>query len=219
MENPEHDRKDEKTKHEKDQEKRAQREQERKQVSHQEHRRSTTKKIGIYVAAALLVIGIGYGLFSWLGGQPTTTGNVSAEGIPDYPIHWHPDLRIIINGEPQIIPVNVGISPSYHAPVHTHTTDGVLHIESISPTAEILRLGYFFEKVWNKRLTDTCIFEYCNEGDNVVRVFVDGKQITDPTNHIMRDKQSILVLYGPMSEDASKYYEGYVPPTPGDIRM
>ena len=43
--------------------------------------------------------------------------------------HSHPDLSIKINGIGQSIPItdtNPGCSP----PIHTHTTDGVLHIET-----------------------------------------------------------------------------------------
>ena len=44
--------------------------------------------------------------------------------------HSHPTLSITINGSSVGIPANVGIGGACNHPIHTHTADGVLHVET-----------------------------------------------------------------------------------------
>ncbi len=44
--------------------------------------------------------------------------------------HAHPNLAIVINGTSITIPAGVGIQGACNKPIHTHATDGVLHVET-----------------------------------------------------------------------------------------
>ncbi len=44
--------------------------------------------------------------------------------------HSHPSLSITINGSSVSIPPGVGIGGACNHPIHTHTADGVLHVET-----------------------------------------------------------------------------------------
>lgn len=46
--------------------------------------------------------------------------------------HYHPHLRIIINGNEVPVPANIGVDPATGAmsALHTHETDGTIHIEA-----------------------------------------------------------------------------------------
>ncbi len=130
------------------------------------------------------------------------TGAVGSEGfIPNYPIHWHPHLRIVINGEEQIIPANIGITGSRHEPIHTHEIDGIIHVENTNPTPENMRLAYFF-RIWGKKFSKDCIFEFCNSEEGTVKFYVNGKESDLFENYIYRDGDELLIEYGPSTATA-----------------
>jgi hypothetical protein len=97
----------------------------------------------IGVPATLIVI-----VFVFVSSQPhvTAINSVSNSEVPEFPIHWHPHLEIVINGQQQTIPANLGLTGGIHSPTHTHDSTGVLHYENDRPNFENMRLGYFFEK-------------------------------------------------------------------------
>ena len=150
-------------------------------------------------ASLLLAIAVYFAfLIPHQGGDHTIsagTGAVGAEGfIPNYPIHWHPHLRIVINGEELTIPANIGMSGSIHEPVHTHETDGIIHVENGNPTSENMRLAYFFS-LWGKKFNKDCIFEYCNSGNSTVKFSVNGEPRDTFENYIFRDADEVLIEY------------------------
>jgi len=104
------------------------------------------KKIRNWVIAIFAVALIGWGVFAVLDND-TPTGQ--AVNIPKNPIHWHPDLTIIIDGEEELIRSGIGMEGG-HKPTHTHETDGTIHLENNRPTAKTMTVGYFFQ-VWKKR--------------------------------------------------------------------
>lgn len=121
-------------------------------------------------------------------------------------IHWHPTLSIVIDGESQEIPDNIGLIGG-HKPIHTHNdeadlkeTGGVeaghkpLHLEFDSAVkADDIRLGVFF-KTWGKTFNSQCIFDYCADS-GAIGMFVNDKLNTDFDNYIMRDKDKIEIVY------------------------
>lgn len=117
---------------------------------------------------------------------------------PSEEIHWHPSLEIIINGEKQKIPENVGITNSAHFPIHTHedADSGVLHMENSDPTKKTVTLGYFFE-VWGKTFNETCIFDYCtsNDSESELKMFVNGKENSEFQNYFMQEGDNIRIEY------------------------
>ncbi len=112
--------------------------------------------------------------------------------VSDTPIHWHPHLRIIINGEEQIIPANIGLG-AVESPIHTHETDGILHMENEHPSADTVVLGYFF-KVWGKAFNKECIFEYCTDKGSL-KMTVNGKENNEFEKYFMQDKDEIVIEY------------------------
>ncbi len=127
--------------------------------------------------------------------------------IPKKPIHWHPKLKIVIKGEEQFIPPNIGISIGNNidnqisgmrrmSPAHTHESDGTIHLENDRPwlKPETLTLGYFF-KVWGKNFNSSCIFEYCNNKNETLKITVNGKENFEFDKYIMHDKDEIIIEY------------------------
>jgi len=125
----------------------------------------------------------------------TATGEFAAEGfIPSFPIHWHPNLRIVINGEEQIVSGNIGNIGGRLQPIHTHEANGRLHIEISNPTPENMRLSNFFN-VWRKPFNKDCIFEFCNGEEGTVKFFVNGEPSDLFENYIFADLDELLIEY------------------------
>jgi hypothetical protein len=97
--------------------------------------------------------------------------------------HYHPQLRIIINGEEVPVPANIGVDPATGAmsALHTHETDGTLHIEA-DRTGEVFTLGQLFIQ-WGVKLTPTQIGGVQAKGGQQVTVISNGAPVTgDPMN-------------------------------------
>lgn len=97
--------------------------------------------------------------------------------------HIHVRLTIFVNGQPRSVPAGVGFSQpqvqqTAHGPVvgsgacvswlHTHTTDGIVHIES--PIVRTYTLGNFFD-IWRQKLSRTQV----GPAKGTVTVLVNGK--------------------------------------------
>lgn len=109
-------------------------------------------------------------------------------------LHSHQHIRIFIKGNSIQVPSEIGSPPQYITTIHTHDTTGEIHIES--PTVQTFTLGQFFD-VWGVRFSSKCIGSYCEDQQNSVKVFVDGKAVTgDPRTMALADQQEIVVAYG-----------------------
>ena len=157
----------------------------------------------IYIV--LLVIILIFGSFFLLFRSSNKTPNTS--GVPQQPIHWHPKLKIIIKGEGQFISSNIGINIGNNidnqisgmrmSPIHTHESDGTIHLENNKPwlKPETLTLGYFF-KVWDKNFNSSCIFEHCNGENGKLATTVNDKPNYEFDKYVMRDRDEIVIEYG-----------------------
>ncbi|MBI4095975.1 MAG: hypothetical protein HY438_03885 [DPANN group archaeon] len=151
--------------------------------------RSKLLKRSAYIGVPLLLI---VAAFAFISSQPPVNGNsISGSDIPKNPIHWHPTLTIIINGQQEAIPANLGLSGA-HQPVHTHDGTGVIHYEINNPTPENMPLHYFFDKVWRKPFNGTCILDYCN---GTLKMYVNGRENFEFENYIPKDKDDIRIEF------------------------
>src|SRR6185503_7306311 len=108
--------------------------------------------------------------------------------------HIHPHLRIIINGEEQTIPTNVGIDANCMHSLHTHDNSGVVHVES--PKKEDFTLADFFS-IWKKDYTTSKILDQTVSADSQLQLFVDGKEVTTGPETVVQDRTSYVIMFGP----------------------
>ncbi|MBI2664665.1 hypothetical protein HYX10_04995 [Candidatus Woesearchaeota archaeon] len=127
--------------------------------------------------------------------EQADVADVNLDEVPKGPIHWHPELTVIIKGEVQNIPRNLGLG-SVHKPVHTHDDVPVLHYENSRPTAETVTLGYFFSDVWRKTFNSQCIFSYCSGAEGNLSMTVNGKPNFQFDNYIPKDGDKIVIMFG-----------------------
>ena len=123
------------------------------------------------------------------GGRLPAVNGISCDALESTVVHIHVHLAIFINGEEQQVPYGVGIgqpwniSDSEEGPfvdngscfywLHTHTGDGVVHIES--PVRRRFTLGDFFA-VWQLPLSATQV----GPAQGQVITYINGQR--DATN-------------------------------------
>lgn len=153
--------------------------------------------------------GLNYGVRRWPDGPgvgPSATG-ATAGGIPcglnlaAITYHVHPHLRILLDGQPLMIPRDVGIGgPGAPAPgclygVHTHDGQGVLHAEWETPRD--FTLGQFFQ-IWGQPLSRSQVADLT--GLPIVFWIIDGRIITewtgDPNTILLPQGRNIVIQVG-----------------------
>jgi hypothetical protein len=136
----------------------------------------------------------------WDANAAQSAARASALGLPaeGTVMHTHANLQIFVHAKAETVPVNIGITDTAIQSLHTHDTNGTVHMES--SVARTFTLGEFFD-VWGVRFTPSCLGAYCNGGDNTLQVFVNGQEQTgDPTQIAMNDQDVIVVTYGNPTE-------------------
>src|SRR3989344_7293960 len=99
--------------------------------------------------------------------------------------HIHPNLEIIINGQRQEIPANIGINDGCMNSLHTHDNSGKIHVES--PEKRDFTLSDFFA-VWDKTYNKDQILDYKVDDKHIIRQTVNGNETQDYENTVLRDK-------------------------------
>ncbi len=114
--------------------------------------------------------------------QQTGSDNKRVPCLASEVFHIHPHLTISVDGKGESVPANLGILPGCTRELHTHATDGIIHVESA------VDRGYVFTdflSLWKKPLL--------REG-YTLKMTVDGKETLDP-NFVMKDGQQIVLTY------------------------
>ena len=122
----------------------------------------------------------------------STTQGATVDGIRCAPVeqlayHIHSHLQVYADGHPRALPGAIGIVdplPAQRTPegpfyeggrciywLHTHTPDGVIHVES--PTVRVYTLGNFFDE-WRQPLSPTQVASIKGK----VTAFLNGKRWT-----------------------------------------
>jgi hypothetical protein len=141
----------------------------------------------------------------------TTSPGNTVDGIQCAPLeqlayHIHAHLQVYVNGQPEALPGAIGLlgpvaeqtkdGPFYGAHqcyywLHTHASDGVIHIES--PTPRVYTLGNFFDE-WRQPLSSHQV----SSASGPVTAFVNGKRWTStPTSIPLLPHAAIQLDVGP----------------------
>ena len=144
----------------------------------------------VIIAGAIVAIAIGIGLNGVLSLKPID--DTQQSNGEEMLIHIHPRLYLYMDGKPYLIPQKVGIDSNLWkdhslaqygmkgmAPIHTHTGDGMLHVES-----KVIRnytLGEFLN-IWGVDL----------KGDTVTSTSF-GEPISDWQNYVLKDADDIIM--------------------------
>lgn len=105
-------------------------------------------------------------------GEPVD--GIKCEAMEGSVLHIHQHLAIYDHGRPVTIPDDVGrplIGECFYW-LHTHTPDGIIHVES--PTFRSYTLGNFFD-IWGQPLTRSDVAGAKVKHGEHVAVWVDGQ--------------------------------------------
>ncbi len=147
-------------------------------------KRNKSTIIWIVVATLLLVV-----LFAYPKLTAPKNNNVSKNDVPclvpNIPLvqHIHPHLQILVGSKEEIVPAEIGLGGSCERALHTHATDGVIHVES--QDSREYTLGDFFS-VWGKSIA---------RDGYAVAITADGEPVSDSENFKLRDGQKIVITY------------------------
>jgi hypothetical protein len=126
-----------------------------------------------------------------------TVGGIACDAQEGQRIHIHQHLVIFDHGKQVAIPDNVG-QPAGRRCIywlHTHTPDGIIHIEA--PLDRSFTLGDFF-KVWNQPLSKTTAASAHAAKGATLRVWVDGKPFAgDPRTIPLKAHTDVVIEAGP----------------------
>ena len=147
-------------------------------------RRRNMIMIIIPIVAAVIIFGI------------ASTSLYSIQGPKPLVIHIHPRLNLTVDGSPVTLPSQIGIDSSLwkdhsldqygtpgFAPLHTHDSSGIIHVESI--INRTYTLGEFL-RIWGG--LDTT--------GKTVRATVNGQPVSNFSNIILRDGEQINLNIG-----------------------
>lgn len=111
--------------------------------------------------------------------------------------HYHPKLRIIIDGNDVPIPANIGVDPTTGAmsAVHTHETDGTIHIEA-DTAGETFTLGQLFTQ-WGVTLTPTQIGGVKAKDGQQLDVTSNGVPVAGDPKDLRLEPDQVIVLRMP----------------------
>jgi hypothetical protein len=117
----------------------------------------------------------------------------TAEGVA---MHIHPHLTILDHGRLVVIPEDVGrpiAGPCFYW-LHTHTPDGIIHVES--PSVREFTLGQFFD-IWGQPLTRRNVAGAKPRPGERVDVYVDGDRYAgDPRKIEFAQHLDIAIIVG-----------------------
>jgi len=112
-------------------------------------------------------------------------------------LHIHQHLAILDHGKPVRVPEDVGrpIVGQCLYWIHTHTPDGIVHIEA--PAFHTFTLGNFFD-IWGEPLTKTNVAGAKTKKNEQVVTWVDGTRYTaDPRKLELTQHLDITIEVGP----------------------
>jgi hypothetical protein len=128
--------------------------------------------------------------------SPAIAG-ISCDRMEGNRLHIHQHIAIFDHGKQVPIPENIGQRPLSHCLywVHTHTPDGIIHVEA--PTERAFTLGDFFQ-VWGQPLSKTEAATAHAGKAGALKVFVNGKPyVGDPAAIKLEEHTDIVIQAGP----------------------
>lgn len=111
--------------------------------------------------------------------------------------HIHSHLQLLDRGRAIAVPGGIGIPTGAGCLywVHTHSNDGIIHIEA--PVTRPFTLGQFFD-VWDVELNRSKAGALHAGNGRALRVTVNGKVWKgDPRTIPLRDREEIVIQNGP----------------------
>ena len=180
------------------------------------HSKPVFAVVGAVVLSTVAGCGSGTSDASVSGVQPSTVPTLDDTSMPPWPAptdvpalvaeagldlgpmgtaeHYHPRLRIIVDGEAVPVPPNIGVDPTTGAmsALHTHEGDGTIHIEA-DTRGEVFTLGQLFTQ-WGVRLTESQIGGVQPDKGQELTLSSNGQIVDGNPNQLQLEPEQQIVL-------------------------
>lgn len=98
--------------------------------------------------------------------------------------HIHTWLAIVVDGERQEVPTDIGVTDDCMLEVHTHDPDGWIHLESVEPDRKFTLQDFFV--VWGQKI----------EKDGYeLKMQVNKQPSVELGNLILKNKDEVILWY------------------------
>jgi hypothetical protein len=158
-------------------------------------------RLVIPIVVAVVAVGVAVALLY----KPTAAlaiDGVECHSSEQLAYHQHAHLSVFVNGQEQQVPAQIGIVSTPYSCfywLHTHTADGIIHMEA--PQAMTFKLGQFMD-IWNQTKGESQSFFNTTSG-MPVKVYVAEKNNEQPKefNGNLRDvdlksQEQVVLVYG-----------------------
>jgi hypothetical protein len=128
--------------------------------------------------------------------KSTTINGIPCQSNEQLAVHYHAHLSILVGGNEATLPAGIGIDQTAQCLywMHTHATDGVIHIEAPKDSAaRKFTLGDFFD-VWKVPLSSTQIASTVLTKGQKLLIFVDAKPYTGNPRNIVLGAHTQVIL-------------------------
>ncbi len=108
-------------------------------------------------------------------------------------VHWHAHLTMINDGQNVEVPAGIGINKDANCLywLHTHQTDGIIHIES--PERTNFTLGDFFA-VWGQPLSTTEAGAISAASGQTLRFYVNGQPYPGDPQQLPLNQHDVITV-------------------------
>ncbi len=139
------------------------------------------------------------------GGHGQVVDGIPCQNGEQLAYHVHAHLTILADGQPVVVPAQIGIPASCFYWLHTHDTTGAIHIEAPNPQA--FTLGQFFD-IWGQTLTSDNVAGH----RGTVTAYVNQAKFSgDPRDIPLKDHESIVLEVGTQTPPPANYDFGDLP--------
>lgn len=156
--------------------------------------------IGVIAAVVAAIAFVSYRLDTTRSDTYAVIDGIECDTTEYVTFHIHAHLDVFVDGKPAVVPAQIGIEDNtclYW--LHTHSPDGVIHMES--PTEKQFTLGQFFD-IWKSTgpgVTPT--------GDSPI-IYVNGHVVTtDLKDTPLNAHDEIVLVYGNPPPNIPAFYQ------------
>lgn len=156
--------------------------------------------IGIIAVIVAMIALVSYKLDNTTVSSLPTIDSIGCNSMEYSVFHIHAHIDIFVNGQPIIVPASIGIEDNtclYW--IHTHKTDGIIHIEA--PKSRDFSLGEFFD-IWKSTNTG---LPPTNESPVI---YVNGQVVTTSLKDtLLNAHDEIVLVYGNPPPNIPRFYQ------------
>jgi hypothetical protein len=109
--------------------------------------------------------------------------------------HVHAQIKVFVNGKPQVVPNGIGIDPAkgFLSSLHSHDEKGIIHMEAVEKYP--FTVGQFFT-VWGVKFTPTQIGAYRVGKGLVLETYLNGKKVPNGPETELKQSDRVVVCFG-----------------------